>query len=176
MPAIIETYMTPDELREPDTPGSSPQTSEPSELPKVSNSNSSNSDTHTGAHRSHHAGSHRSSSGGSIKHKSRKSKKRNNYTSHRTSVWSRISAPYLQCRRCGERYRASWSKDTRCPKCGRHPMKIQPWESALYALIFPAALLGAIVHYGRSPRNAAIIFCVGLAGLLVETVIYFAAQ
>ena len=55
-------------------------------------------------------------------------------------------------------------------------MKIQPWEGALYTLLFPAALIGSMVHYGRSPRNAAIIFCMGLAGLLVEAVIYFAAR
>lgn len=108
--------------------------------------------------------------------KSSKSSKRRKAPYQRPSFWTRLSAPFLQCRRCGERYRTSWTQNTRCPKCGRWPMKIQSWESVLYTLLFPAALVGAFVHYGRSPRNAAIVFFMGLAGLLVETVIFLLAR
>lgn len=105
-----------------------------------------------------------------------KSGKRRKPSYHRSSLWSRLSAPILQCRRCGERYRASWKENIRCPKCGRYPLKIQLWERVLYTLLFPAALIGALVHYGRSPRNAAIIFLMGLAGLAVEAAIFLLSR
>jgi hypothetical protein len=113
----------------------------------------------------------------SSRHRSGKSgksrpNKRRNAPYQRAPFWTRLSAPMLNCNRCGERYRASWKQNTRCPKCGRWPMKIQAWESVLYTLFFPAALIGSYIHYGRSPRNAAIVFFMGLAGLLVETVIF----
>ena len=139
----------------------------PNTAPKVPDSISQNSGTHQ-------SGSPRSSSSG--KRKSRHGKKRNAHPSYRVSLLTRIKTPMLQCRRCGERYRVSWSNNTRCPKCGRHPAKIQPWQSALYVLFFPAAILGSIIQFQRSPRNAAIIFGMGIAGLLVETAIYFIAK
>lgn len=120
---------------------------------------------------SHPSGAYHSQT--SLKHKSHKSKKRNRPSSYRVSLWSRVKSPILQCRRCGERYRALWTKDTRCPKCGRHPMKVQQWEKVLYTLVFPAALIGAMVHFGRSPRNAAVIFGMGFIGLLAEIAVYF---
>ena len=102
-----------------------------------------------------------------------KSNKRRKPSHYRSSLWSRLSSPVLQCRRCGERYRAPWKENIRCPKCGRYPFKIQLWEKVLYTLFFPAALVGSFVHYGRSPRNAAIIISMGLAGLAVEAAIFF---
>jgi hypothetical protein len=107
---------------------------------------------------------------------SRKTRRRGRYATQRTPFWSRVRSPILQCRRCGERYRASWTVDIRCPKCGRRPPKVQPWEGALYALVFPVALIGSVTHFGRSPRNSAIALCVGLAGLLIEGAIYLLSQ
>jgi hypothetical protein len=190
-----QIYMATDELSKPDkseiTSSVAEQPTVPDSSPTSSDSVSSNapaerlhsSDSHH-SHRSHSRHSHRHSSSGSghssksstRKSKSQKSKKRSHYPSYRSSFWSRVVTPILQCRRCGERYRASWTKDTRCPKCGRHPLKVQPWESALYTLVFPAAIIGSIVHFGRSPRNAAITLGLGVVGFLVETAIYIIAR
>jgi hypothetical protein len=112
----------------------------------------------------------------SSKRRPGKSGKRRKPSYQRSSFRSRLSSPVLQCRRCGERYRVSWMENTRCPKCGRHPLKIQPWESVLYTLFLPAALIGAFVHYGRSPRNAAIIFLMGLVGVAIEAVIFLLSR
>lgn len=161
--------MTSDELHQTDKPHSKGQTSTKQDSSKAAVPEAQNNGSHalvssplprSGGHKSRKSGS-------------RKSKNRHKYPPYRVSLWSRLSTPILECRRCGERYRVSWTTNTRCPKCGRHPLKIQPWEKAFYTLIFPAALIGSLVHYGRSPHNAALIFGMGLAGLLAEIVFYF---
>lgn len=195
MPEIVQTYMSSEEIQNSDTPqkGASSTskespTSNVTDSNTASNSNSAASDSterrsssgsrqssgYSRSH-SHHSGSRQSSTGKPTRHKPRKSQKRS-HSSYKPSFWSRISAPILQCRRCGERYRASWTQDKRCPKCGRHPLKVQPWESALYTLVLPAAVIGALVHFRRSPRNAAMVSAMGVAGFIVEGLIYLVAK
>ncbi len=168
MPDTIQTSMASNEAHKSDAAKINAQSPEPSTQQKPSEEAAVSAPQNRVSRQSsaHHSHS-------SLKHKSRKPKKRNRPPSYRLSFWSRVKSPILQCRRCGERYRALWTKDTRCPKCGRHPLKVQQWEKALYTLVFPAALIGAMIHFGRSPRNAALIFGMGLVGLSAEIAVYF---
>lgn len=141
---------------------------------------SSSSHSHSNS-RQHHGG-HGSSSRQSLPNlvpasaKHPRKRRRNRSSNYRVPLWSRIKEPILQCHRCGQRYTVSWFRDVRCTKCGRWPTKVKPWEAVLCGLFPPAAIYSAFIHRVDSPRNAAIVSLLGLAGLAVELGIFFLSR
>ena len=137
------------------------------------------------SHRSHSHHSHRShsSSHSSSRSASHSAGQRQKHGQHRKRrhgagkgierLFSRLSHPVAQCRRCNERYYASWHRDLKCPKCGRRPAHAPLWESALCFLLPPVALFDALRRKGESPRSAARILLYGLCGALVYAGLYF---
>ncbi len=83
----------------------------------------------------------------------------------------RIREPIIVCFRCGQRFLSSWTKDTTCPKCGRRPSKILLWDAALCLFFPPASLVSTVLHRRDSPRRAAAVLLLGLAGAAIYFVL-----